>query len=116
MLAALLGELLNIYVGGTTLLLRQKVFDRHPARGINYQSAGMLLPDRSPLVVVPKNLLFSPVSFCQEAAGDEGLLSFTGQTFSTSFVQLFTWNVFYYDGIERWILGFFLCLCTFSFC
>ena len=103
-------------VGETTLLFRQKIHGRNSSRGINYQSAWMLLPDKWALVVVPKNLPFPSVPFCQAAAESDRLLSFTGQTFNSSFVQLFTWNVFYYDGIERWILAFILCLYACSLC
>ena len=102
--------------GETTLLLRHKILGRNSSRGINYQSTWTFFPDKWTLVVVPKNLLFSSIPFFQAAAKSDRLLSFSGQTFSCSFVQLFTWNVFYYDGIERWILGFILCLYAFSLC
>lgn len=115
MWAALLGEL-PACAGETTLIVRQKILGRNSSRGINYQSAWTLFPKKWALVVVPKNILSPPVPFCQAAAESDRLLSFTGQTFSSSFVQLFTWNVFYNDGIERWILDFILCLYAFSLC
>jgi hypothetical protein len=114
MLEALLGEL--PCASKTTLLLRQKILDRNFSRGINYQSTWTLFPDKWALVVVSKNIHSPSVPFCQAAAESDKLLSFTGQTFSSSFVQLFTWNVFYNDGIERWILDFILCLYAFSLC
>ena len=95
---------------------RHKIFNRYPSRGINPQTAWKLLTDKWALVVVPKSLLLSPVPFWRKTAENNSSLSFTGQTFSTSCVQLFTWNVFCYDGIERWILGFILCLCACSLC